>query len=476
MIISNPLTHLIELTGNVTDAFTAALYRADHDKETLILRHHISLSQEFDTKAEIRFGDGPIGNVARSKQPFLDEHFDQNPVDLHIYKKKEDLKSFLAIPVIYKDLEGVLVIDTKGSYHFPAKLQKIVAGFAEQMAWHLNREKKGALGEEPCESLFRDLVSYCRFIAESPDRVTVAERLSHVPSSILETNAYAIVWFDSDGFGKVEKYRGFHQNAVRVPVRHSQGLAGSCAKSQCPILLRNTTGRATVIFGVGEERGPFQSLMAAPIVLNSHLYGVAVCGAKTPGSFSDAELNRLTLMASSAASALFCAETRERWNYDKNLDQITGIPNHRFLAEHHKALEEDVLKEGKPTCFLTLQMNNLPEIYKTSGIDHGDRLQRQVASMLSKNLPSPKYIFKFSDTVYIMILMNRKRSEVLPLRDRLAQVFKNTPLFVDGTPIRLSAELGMACFPEDGKTLSELIGASWCKTSSKTSRETKVTL
>lgn len=475
MIVPNLLNQLVEVTGNASNAFTIALYRVDLDSRILVLRHHISLSPNFDPTANIPFGEGPIGTVAQSKQPFLEEHFEQNPAKLCIYKKKEALKSFLAIPVIFEKLEGVLVIDSKESYSFPAKQQKIITGLANQMAWYLNQEKKGALGEEPAESLFRDLISYCRFITESPDKHRVADRLVQVPSSILRCDAYAVIWFDANETGRVSKYRGFNKDVANISIQLGKGLAGSCAKNQCPVLLRNTADRQTVIFGKEEEKEPFLSLIAAPVIFNNQLYGVVVCGSKKPGSFSDSELNRLTLMASSAASAIFCTKTRELWDYNKNLDQITGIPNHRFLTEHGPALEKDILKNGNPACILSLQVTNQAEIYASFGIEYGDRLQRQIASTLSETLPSPKYTFKFSDTVYIMILMNQKQSDILPLKERLTQVFNKMPFFVDGKSMQLHAELGISSFPENGKTLSRLIGVSLSNTTSKLFPETKVT-
>ena len=142
MVVPNLLNQLVELTGNASNAFTIALYKVDLDDNALVLHHHVSLSANFDSEAKIPFGEGPIGTVAESKQPYLEEHFERNPANLCIYKNKEDLKSFLALPVIHKKLEGVLVIDSKESYSFPAKQQKIITGLANQMAWHMNQEKK----------------------------------------------------------------------------------------------------------------------------------------------------------------------------------------------------------------------------------------------------------------------------------------------------------------------------------------------
>ncbi len=475
MTVPELLNQLVEITGNASNAFTIALYKYDMDDGVLDLRHHVSLSSNFDPDVKIEMGDGLIGKVAKTRQPFIDEHLEQDPIDLHIYKKKENLKSFLAMPVVFKKLEGVLVIDSKESYSFPAKQQKIITGLVSQMAWHLNQERKGALGEEPNESLFRDLVSYCRFIAESPDKNTATDRLGHVPASILKCDAYAVIWFNSDEMGKVAKYQGFNKDVVNISIQLGKGLAGSCAKNRCPVLLRNTADRQTVIFGSDEKKEPFLSLMAAPVAFNNQLYGVMVCGSKSAGLFSDSELNRLTLMTSSAASAIFCDKTRARWNYNKNLDQITGVPNHRFLTEHGNALEKDVLQDGSPSCVLSLQVTNLPELYESFGIEYGDRLQRQMASTLSKTLPSPKYIIKYSDTAYIMILINQNQSDVLPFKERLTQVFNKTPFFIDGKSMPVNAELGISSFPENGNTLSQLIGISLPKSTSQPSSETKVT-
>ena len=468
MIVPNLLNHLVELAGNASNAFTIALYKVCLDDNALVLHHHVSLSSNFDSESEIAFGKGPIGIVAQSKQPYLEEHLEQNPVNLGIYKKKEDLKSFLALPVVHKKLEGVLVIDSKESYSFPAKQQKRIAGLANQMAWHLNQEKKGALGEESREPRFRDLISYCRFIAESPEKSKIMERLTNVPSSILTCDAYAVVWFDSNKIGKISKYRGFSKRSANISIHLGKGLVGSCAKNQCPIILRNTAGRHTVIFGMEEEKQPFMSLMAAPIAFNNQLYGVVVCGSNNAELFSDLTLNRLTLMAYSAASASFCAKTRARWDYNKNLDQVTGLPNHRFLTEHSAVLQKDVLKNGNPACFLSLQVDNLPEVYMSFGIEYGDRLQRGIASTLSKTLPSPKYIFKFSDTTYVVILISQQQSNALIFKERLTQVFNKVPFFIDGQAMKLHAELGISCFPDNGKNLSQLIGTSLPKTTFET--------
>ena len=135
------LNQLVELTGNVSDAFTIALYKINLSGKTLGLRHHISLSADFNSELKFGFGKGLIGMVAEKKLILIEENYENNPTTIDFYEEKNGLKSYFIAPVIHKNLEGVLFVDSKKSYHFPIKQQKILSGLVKQMAWHLNQER-----------------------------------------------------------------------------------------------------------------------------------------------------------------------------------------------------------------------------------------------------------------------------------------------------------------------------------------------
>ena len=97
----------------------------------------------------------------------------------------------------------------------------------------------------------------------------------------------------------------------------------------------------------------------------------------------------------------------------------------------------------------------------------GDLLQRGISPTISSILPSPKYILKFFETIFIVILVDQKWSKVQPFKIKLEKILNNTPLFVEGERIQIYAELGISCFPDNGKTISQLIGASLHETASK---------
>ena len=218
---SNLLSHLIDLIGNVADAHTIALFELK--EKQLIMREHFTLSNHLNRDVSISVGDGPIGLAAQTLKPQLIENIDSNIGG--IYKKPEDLKGFLAVPIISDGLMGVLVIDTKASYQISIKLQKILSSFAEQIAWHLHQEKHGFnLKDTPILDL-KEINSYCRFLAESPNRSSVADRLAQVPTSIVSFKSIAVIWFEENQQeGRIMRHRGFTNDLSKIVVRFGKAL------------------------------------------------------------------------------------------------------------------------------------------------------------------------------------------------------------------------------------------------------------
>ena len=462
MIPSNLLSHLIDLIGNVADAHTTALFGLTKDK--LVMREHFTLSRHLNRDIVIKIGEGPIGLAAQTLKPQLIEHIDSDIGG--IYKKPENLKGFLAVPVVAEDLLGVLIIDTKESYQISIKLQKTLLNFAEQIAWHLHQEKHRTITND-MPSL-QELNSYCKFLAESPNRSSVADRLTQIPAAIISFKSIAVIWFEENQKeGRIIGHRGFTHDLSETVVHFGKGLVGSCAKNRSPLLLRFNSERKTILFSEDEKTEDLSSAVALPIQFNETLYGVLLVGSASPEELIHADLDKLSLIVSAAASALFCSDTKDRWVYDKNLDPVTGVPNHRFLTEYKLAVSEELFKSNQPVYFLSVQLTNLADLYQTYGVDQGDAFLKQMIALFAKMIPSPKFVFRFSENTFALMLMNRKQKEVDQLQTKLKQLFEYNPLHVNGVAMQASIQWGLSVYPDDAKELFKLISLSRNRLSQK---------
>jgi diguanylate cyclase (GGDEF)-like protein len=455
------LGHLIELIGNVADAHTVALFVMEPGEKKLVMREHFTLSRNLDRGVKIPVGKGPIGLAAQTRKSQLIENFDQNTRILGIYKKNEELKNFIAVPVIYGEQVAVLAIDSKERYQFSIKLQKILAEFAQQIAWILQPDNSDSSENLSNRPFLQEINSYCRFLAESPDRSSVADRLTQIPSSLIPCTAIAAIWFEGNQEeGQIIGHRGLTQDLTEIKVLFGKGLVGSCAKNRSPLLMQIHEGRKTVIFSEGEKPENLQCAATLPIQLNDTLYGVLMVGSSEPNGIAHADLDKLELVVSAAASALFCSNTKARWIYDKNLDPVTGVPNHRFLAEYHLAVSEEVFQSNRTVFFLSFHINNLTELYEKHGVDRGDAYLKQVMALFSKMIPSPKFVFRLSESCFLIMLMDRDQEELESIKSKLKHLLERNPLNVNGASIEAQTQWGLSSYPREGRELFKLINLS----------------
>ncbi|MFQ5482031.1 MAG: diguanylate cyclase domain-containing protein, partial [Nitrospinaceae bacterium] len=306
---------------------------------------------------------------------------------------------------------------------------------------------------------FHEVMDWCRSLADVEDRSLLAERVVDAPETVAPCDAVAVVWFSGET-GRVHRSRGWTQELRTVCVRAGRGFAGSCAKTRKAMLLPDTNGRRVVVFAEDESPARFGSLLAAPILVQDELKGVIVCASRQPRGLTPRDQDTWTLIAAFMANALKCAEIQSQWEYDKNLCQVTGVPNHRFLSTYLRSVEAEVFRENRQVFVLTTQLRELHAIYRDYGVEAGDALLRQAISLLSQSVTTPKYIFKYSESAIVLVLMDITADQARGLSTRVRQIFRQGLAAIENQPLDPDARLGLAIHPADGRDLGALIGVS----------------
>ncbi len=457
---SNPLLkNLIEITSNIADAYTTALFQLDSHSQQLKVVDYLSLSPNFKPDVAIDLGQGLIGQVAEEKQSkLLDFSLETSPT-LEIYGNKENLKCFLAVPINRDGLIGVLVVDSKEGYSFSTKMQKLVTGLAEQMAWHLTKEN-----EFPNQDLQKEispisLIEWGQYLAESPNRKTLAERFLQTSQNHIPFDALAVVWFKSDGTGRVTQAKGWKQPVKSFCIISGESICGSFQQNSEAKLIHHPWSTGRFIFVKDEKPEPFESVIISPLIGKKGLQGLVVCAHKSADGMNYSDLQKLMLLTTLGAQALDYSEITQQWENDKNHCQISGLPNYRFLLKHLNIIEKEAFKDNA-ICVITIHIKNLNSIYEADGIEQGDRLINQIVSQASESLALPKFIFKFSEDTLIILLAGKDK-ESLDIQNTLLQDgIQNPNLLGRDKLIQPEIRLGLARYPKDGKHLEGLISAS----------------
>jgi diguanylate cyclase (GGDEF)-like protein len=133
-------------------------------------------------------------------------------------------------------------------------------------------------------------------------------------------------------------------------------------------------------------------------------------------------------------------------------DTLTGLPNHRVMLEN---LNDALAKRRTGIVVLALiDIDGFREVNDTQGRAGGDALFKAIAERLRSGLPPGALFGRFEDDEFAVIVSS---SDVLtaPILAESLRVALSRPIFVEQN-WQLSAGIGMAQAPADGKTGEEL--------------------
>ncbi len=133
-------------------------------------------------------------------------------------------------------------------------------------------------------------------------------------------------------------------------------------------------------------------------------------------------------------------------------DFLTDLPNRRgFLPQAEREIER-ARRHGRPLAVLVLDLDHFKRVNDTRGHAEGDRVLRQVADLLRKELRSIDLPSRFGGEEFHLLLPDSGPSEAYRAADRLRQ------RLAVGTEV--TASVGVAIFPDNGDDLGALLVAA----------------
>ena len=143
-------------------------------------------------------------------------------------------------------------------------------------------------------------------------------------------------------------------------------------------------------------------------------------------------------------------------------DVLTGLPNRSSLSETLQGTLDDVASDAHPVAVMLLDLDDFKSINDTLGHELGDLVIQRVARRLSQAVedgaPSGE-----QETVLARIggdefgvLVHGGQLQAEELAGRLLAVL-DQPLEVDSVALHICASIGIACFPNHGRSAAELM-------------------
>ncbi|HWV17995.1 MAG TPA: EAL domain-containing protein [Rhodocyclaceae bacterium] len=138
-------------------------------------------------------------------------------------------------------------------------------------------------------------------------------------------------------------------------------------------------------------------------------------------------------------------------------DSLTGLPN-RHLLENRLAHSLAQAQNNRTLCAVAfVNLDNFKSINDSLGLGCGDEVLRLMAHRLAAPLRSTDTLARYGSDEFVLVLSELgSANDVMPVLQKILDTVQETSV-IGGHEITLSASIGLALYPGDGKTPADLL-------------------
>ena len=151
----------------------------------------------------------------------------------------------------------------------------------------------------------------------------------------------------------------------------------------------------------------------------------------------------------------------KRLEEESSQDELTGIPNRRFLQQWARVeILQDRKKELSFTLFY-LDLNHFKAVNDRLGHEAGDHVLRMAVKRFQSALREGDLLVRIGGDEFIAIIRGAlSTTDKEFLVQRLKATLLHPSILPENVPIPFGLSVGIACYPEDGDNLDTLLRAA----------------
>ena len=137
-------------------------------------------------------------------------------------------------------------------------------------------------------------------------------------------------------------------------------------------------------------------------------------------------------------------------------DALTGLPNRTLFQERLGQALADAERNGREVALLFLDLDRFKEINDSLGHAIGDQALLEVARRLQAITRQDETLARLGGDEFVLIAQGAVRGTAELIAGRMLKVL-DEPIVVMGHVLRVRGSIGIALFPDDGTTPTELV-------------------
>lgn len=135
-----------------------------------------------------------------------------------------------------------------------------------------------------------------------------------------------------------------------------------------------------------------------------------------------------------------------------NIDGVTEIFNHRYFQERLSAEIERASRYNRELALLMLDLDNFKIFNDTWGHQEGDKLLKWFAGLCNGSIRNIDVLARYGGEEFVIVLPETGSKEAMEVAERIRRACQKESIATFGKNKVTTVSVGVACFPEHGKT------------------------
>jgi len=218
-------------------------------------------------------------------------------------------------------------------------------------------------------------------------------------------------------------------------------------------LLLEDTQKSRLENLIAEER----SVIIAPLIVENQVTGAIYAGSPEPRAYNSEQISLLRTMAYTVAMAIRNAELYEKTAALAITDGLTGLYTHRYFQERLGQAIEWCRQFNRQLALVLIDADHFKQYNDTLGHPEGDQILKEISQLLKNHVRESDIVSRYGGDEFAIILRETDKRKALEIAENIRRAFETK---FSARPVKITASIGVAAFPEDGKDKSSLISAT----------------
>jgi two-component system cell cycle response regulator len=456
--VHQTLYYTLDLLKRTLNLHTCVLVMYDDDQRFRI----VELVTESDDVAEGPFtgAEGAVGAVLKRGMTMNLEHIKPGYRGLCYYRGPTMVRAFVGVPVVENGkVLGALCADRIEDQPFGALEESVLEG-AVRHALRAIENERVFVQLERTKSEQTVLHQASQALGAALTAEAVIEAGLTAAAQIAPYDFAAVTRYDAED-KRHSVLRAVGEGASdlqKLTFRDNASLTAMAVKNRHYLPYRGEfDGQKQMVYTrAAANLDGMQSLLILPLLVREDPVGTLAIAARRADAFSASVRPTLQVLANQLAVALANAESVRRLEELATTDGLTGCLNKRAFLDELQRRIKAAERFGRKLSLIVTDIDHFKSVNDTYGHAVGDHVIRGLGEILRSLKRDTDVVARFGGEEFCILCEETDARGAALLAERVREELKARQFESDIGKLRVTCSLGVAQFPDDAKTDTQL--------------------